>query len=91
MSADTHVATSGEKKNNLENNNTYAITSKSSRTAVGTSKGYLISRAAIYNAAQSGRQAKKKKKSTLLAQSFAKCILQRRHKKYRLAEKEECL
>lgn len=61
MSADTHVATSGEKKNNLENNNIYAITSKSTRTAVGTSKGYLISRAAIYNAAQSGRQAKKKK------------------------------
>lgn len=65
MSAKTHVATSGGKKK-LENNNTYAITSKSSRTAVGVvSKGYLISRAAIYNAAQSGGQAKKK--STLLA------------------------
>lgn len=71
MSADTHVATSGGGgKNNLENNNIYAITSKSTRTAVGTSEGYLISRAAIYNAAQSGRQAKQKKQSTLLARKF---------------------
>lgn len=74
MSAKTHVATLGKK--NLENNNTYAITSESSRTGVSIVwKGYLISGAAIYNARQCGRQAKEKK-NTLLAKVLQKCTLQ---------------